>query len=137
MAPTDTSVDESSRPIGIEEMRRLTAGAGELLERLRAGETVALAELKLYWRQLRVSGASSGRPAVTVLGSALESLSEAWQRARVGGRDHPDAPRLTGEALELAAELLQGDVARGSGALKGVCQRAAELEKALGEPPPE
>jgi hypothetical protein len=118
-------------------MRRLTVGAGELLERLRRGQTAALAELKLFWRALRVSGASAGRPAVTVLGSALESLSDAWQRARVGGRDHPDAPRLTGEALELAAELLQGETARGSGLLKGVCQRAAELEKAMGAPPPE
>src|SRR3972149_2328372 len=101
-------------------MRRLTAGAPSILERLRAGETGALAELKLFWRQLRVSGASGGRPAVTVLGSALESLSEAWQRARVEGHDHPDAPRLTGEALELAGALLQGEVARGSGDLKGI-----------------
>lgn len=136
MAPPDTSVDTPVQPAGIEEMRRQTAGAAALLERLRAGEAAALAELKLFWRRLRVSGASAGRPAVTVLGSALESLSEAWQRARVGGRDHPDAPRLTGEALALAGALLEGEAARGSGALKEICQRAAELEKALAAQPP-
>jgi hypothetical protein len=137
MVSPGNSADEPSRPLSLEEMRRLTSGASTLLERLRGGDVGALAELKLFWRQLRVSGVSGARPAVTVLGSALESLSEAWQRARVDGRDHADAPRLTREALDLAGELLQGESAPGPGSLKEVCQRAAELEKALGAPPPE
>jgi len=126
-----TTIDESTRNFLEVEIARLVEEAQESLERVRAGEQAALAELKQFWGRLKSAGGAYGVPTITVLGSAFEALGEAWQRARVGGREHPDAPRLTQEALDLLPALARGEVPRGSGVLKDLCVRAADLTLAL------
>lgn len=119
------------------EIRREAERAGACLERVRAGDSSALVEMKQFWGGMKGAGVARGVPAITVLGSALEALAEAWQRARAAGREHPDAPRLAREALDLLAALAAGEVPRGSGALKDLCVRAAELTQALSQGPGE
>lgn len=126
-----TAIDENTKNFLQVEIARLVEEAQAGLERVRAGEQAALAELKQFWSRLKSAGGRYGVPAITVLGSAFEALSEAWQRARVGGREHPDTPRLTQEALDLLPALARGEVPRGSGVLKDLCVRAADLTQAL------
>lgn len=123
--------DRSNFP---EEMRAAAEEARGCLEKVRRGDPGGLVEMKQWWRRLKEAASARGVPAVLVLASALESLVEAWQRARSGGRDHPDAPRLIGEALDLLPALAAGEVSRGSGVLKDLCVRAGDLTRALEGP---
>jgi hypothetical protein len=121
--------DRGSQPL--EEWERLRREGEECLDRVRGGGPAALAEMKQFWQRVKALGAASGAPSAIVLGSALETLSEAWQRARAGGREHPDAARVVHEALEALLLLVRGEVPRGSGMLKALCLRAAEVTQAL------
>ncbi len=87
--------------------------------------------MKQFWHQMKRAGASTGVPAVTVLGSALEALCDIWQRARAAGREHPDSARLMKEALDLLPALAGGEVPQGRGKLKQLCARADELTQSL------
>ena len=129
---------EAKGSASLEEWDRLCREAQTCLERARSGEKTALADMKQLWQQIKALGAATGVPSVIVLGSAIESLSDAWQRARAGGREHPDAARVVQEALETLPMLARGQVPRGSGVLKSLCLRATEVTQALGQnaPPP-
>jgi len=131
---SDPTHNDPTGPAVSDPVRRLSDQAQDCIRRLRAGEPAALVELRQAWQQIKAAGSSAGIPSITVLGSALEAMSEAWQRARLGGREHPDAPRLTQEALDLAAALARGEVPPGSGVLKDLCVRAGELTEALSRP---
>ncbi len=120
-----------ARSVFTDELRRAVEEAGQLLERIRRGEAQALVEIRQFWERLRAEGNAHGVPGVVVLSSALAGLSEAWQRARLAGREHADAPRLAQEAVDLLPALARGEVPRGSGVLKDLCVRAAELTQSL------
>ena len=114
-----------------EQVIRMAGEAAVCLERIREGDRASLTEMKQFWAGLKAEGGSNGAPAVTVLGSAFEALSEAWQRARAAGCDHPDAARLVQEALDLLVDLVQQKSPRGGGVLKNLCARATELTDSL------
>jgi len=116
-----------------ERVIQMAAEAAACLERIREGDRASLTEMKQFWAGLKAAGGSNGSPAVTVLGSAFEALSEFWQRARAAGHDHPDAARLVQEALDLLVVLVQQESPRGGGALKSLCARATELTDALSQ----
>jgi hypothetical protein len=120
-----------SNPSFVEEVVGMIPEAEACLENIRHGDRTSLTEMKQFWAYLKTTGASNGKPAVTVLGSALESLSKAWQRARAAGREHPDAPRLIQEALQLLPELLQAGGPKGGSLIKDLCARSTELTEAL------
>ncbi len=114
-----------------EQVIRLAAEAAACLERIREGDRASLTEMKQFWAGLKATGGSNGAPAVTVLGSAFEALSEAWQRARAAGHDHPDAARVVQEALDLLVVLVQQKSPGRGGTLKNLCARATELTDSL------
>ena len=117
----------------LEEWDRLCREGEVCLERVRSGEKAALVEMKQLWQQIKALGSASGVPSAIVLGTAIEGLSEAWQRARGSGREHPDSARVIQEALKTLPLLARGEVRRGSGVLKSLCLRAAEVTQALSE----